>query len=328
MYGEKPRDHPDEERGSQSPPLDEDKLQLRDGPQLEDAPNISLNLHRGSKAQDLFFAAISGILLQAGVLIYSGLAIYYPSLKPKLKKNDRPAKGYAFPVMAVGTMVLAFGMMICSFIIEHSTVEERWVARSISPVSSLDKPAKSTKLAARVLWLQKSHVVNDQSFDSYVIFARGTRNEILTSRRLLSPAVDQSVLGEIASKPFEALTLLGALAGISGFVLQFEGLRGMHWTVTIAQLAAIFIMTILRAWVRRGMTVLPRDEKVLHDHEMDWLALGIAMEPDFWAEYSGPRSQLEGGGSEAQFRDPSEEPEEYRVWKIRTGASNFACRGH
>jgi hypothetical protein len=119
----------------------------------------------------------------------------------------------------------------------------------------------------------------------------------------------------------QAFTLLGTFLGLAGFVLQFQGLRGLNWTASIAQLIAIFIMTILRAWVRRGLTVRPVANPVLDQHEMDWLALRIAKQADFWPGDDDPSEEPQCGGSEG--RTQSEEDEKLLVWNIVTGARNF-----
>jgi hypothetical protein len=54
-----------------------------------------------------------------------------------------------------------------------------------------------------------------------------------------------------------ALATLGAMATLCGYILLFIGLRGLHWSVTIAQLGATLLMTASRAWVRRGLQNFP-----------------------------------------------------------------------
>ena len=151
----------------------------------------------------------------------------------------------------------------------------------------------------RVLWLQKEHTVSDQSFDSHVIMARGTRDLLLTSRRIDDEPTHETI-SNLRRHPTELnyennnqnyhtdklkhlryLSLLGTATGLAGFVLQFEAFRGMSWACSIAQLVAILIMTVLRAWIRLGMLDRPNAAKVLPDREMDWLALHIGLIPDF-----------------------------------------------
>jgi len=114
----------------------EKSIQSRDpakDPSSKAAPNISLNLHGGSKLEDLYTIAACGIVLQLGVLIFSGLAVYYPGWSSKFQKNNRPIQSYAYPLMAAGTVVLVVGMIICSAVIEQSTTEEKWVVSDTPP---------------------------------------------------------------------------------------------------------------------------------------------------------------------------------------------------
>jgi hypothetical protein len=137
------------------------------------------------------------------------------------------------------------GMLICSAVVEHSTEETEY----------LRQPEGSN---ARLLWLQKSHTVSDQAFDSFVLFGPSSsrRNRILTSRRKpTTPPPGPSEqshtrnsgsdskaaktdnpadilikrrtwvklsLKKIASDAMEMFTLLGVFFGLSGFILQFQ----------------------------------------------------------------------------------------------------------
>jgi len=90
----------------------------------------------------------------------------------------------------------------------------------------------------------RDQIVNDQTFESYAIIAKGARDEVLTSRRRTSRVRVQRVdsiattnhkpsqqngwrklLGKTISNPFEAATVVGTVVSITGFVLQFVGLR-------------------------------------------------------------------------------------------------------
>ena len=64
--------------------------------------------------------------------------------------------------------------------------------------------------------------------------------------------------------------------GISGFVLQFEGLRLVNWTCSIAQLVATCIMPSLRAVARRGLIGKPVARMLTQGRELDFVAMNIA----------------------------------------------------
>ncbi|KAF8248447.1 hypothetical protein K440DRAFT_583372, partial [Wilcoxina mikolae CBS 423.85] len=249
------------------------------------APNISLNLHGGSKTHELYLVALCGIFLQFGMFVFCGLTVYHPSLKSQFLKNSRLVRPYAYPTMATGTLLLIAGMIICSVIVEQSTEEKQWGAGEKHPGGG------HQKLNARILWLQKKHVVSDQSFDSCVIFGKDRRDFLLSSRRS-QPEKKWKTWPLVASNASEALTLLG-------------GLRGMNWTASIAQLVCIFLMTVLRALIRRGLIVTPICKNAHDRHEMDWLALRIAR------EYDGKSSHITSHGDQFWPKDDKEfEPDE------------------
>ena len=262
---------------------------------LEAAPNILLNLHHGSKTGDLVFAAIVGIVLQLGVVVFAGFVTYYDTISPGVPET---LTDWGYPLLAIGTVLLVVGMIIASFVIDQSTTEAKWRVRA---------PEKDADQDVQVLWLQKQHIVGDQSFDSFVLQAKEGCREVLTSRR--SPALAESIEMDSASSAdlrlrgwtwvragvlsvartrAEVLALVGTFLGLAGFVLQFQGFRGVHWTCPLAQLAAIGVMTALRAWVRRGLTVRPCADRVISEHEMDWLAESMASRRSrFWPDDGG-----------------------------------------
>jgi len=129
-----------------------------------DAPNITLNSHDQFERGELYLVAIIGIILQLGVLIYSGFATYYSTLK--FPKDGHRVARYAFPCTAVGTLILVLGMLFCAHVVESSTKEARYQAGE----------GKS----ARLVWLQQTKTVNDQVFNSYAIFAENDRTFITT----------------------------------------------------------------------------------------------------------------------------------------------------
>ncbi|KAF8415536.1 hypothetical protein EV426DRAFT_541681, partial [Tirmania nivea] len=245
-------------------------------PQRKSAPNISLNLHGGSNLRDLLFVAVFGIVLQSGVLVFSGFSVYHPQFCLQFLKDGKLIRPYAYPVMACGTILLTVGLMICSAIVEYSTQEKEFITKR----ENVTEPAECM-LNGQILWLQRSHVVNDQAFNASVIFRapRGPENSlnrILTSQRAEpGPVWPRGFLipRSICGRTSEAFTVLGVLLALCGFVLQFQGLRGLHWTSSIAQLISIIIMTALRAWVRRHLILAPIPKQVPTQHELDWLAL-------------------------------------------------------
>ncbi|KAI5794250.1 hypothetical protein DFH27DRAFT_484731 [Peziza echinospora] len=216
------------------------------------APDISLNLHPGNNQRELYTCAILGILSQVGILAFIGFATYVSS--PRYKRTE-PIEAWAFPTMTTGTFLLTLGMIMCDSIVENSSTEVEFVP-SI-PENEM-----------RMLWLQKSHVVSDQTFDSYVMFAKGRLKRILSSRR--------KDVQRKSPMPTDMDLQLRQSCGLVGFVLQFQALRGLHWSASNAQLLGLAIMTLRRAWIRRGLTSTPVSRKLINDHELDWLTLWLA----------------------------------------------------
>jgi ankyrin repeat protein len=64
---------------------------------------------------------------------------------------------------------------------------------------------------------------------------------------------------------------------LSGWVLQFTGLRLLNYSVTVAQLAATMIMAGLRSWVRRNMVRKPDHvDKITEGYELESTAKAIS----------------------------------------------------
>lgn len=87
----------------------------------------------------------------------------------------------------------------------------------------------------------------------------GSRACLRTSRQ--DPPKDQQIL-----------TGISVVFSLVGFVGQFMGLRGLHWSVTVLQRGATVLMTILRSWVRRNLIHDPEDHKIESGYELDWMA--------------------------------------------------------
>ncbi|KAK2759885.1 hypothetical protein FQN54_002619 [Arachnomyces sp. PD_36] len=241
------------------------------------APNIFLNIQPRRNRVDLHTTAIIGIVLQLAVLVFAGMTTYYPPWK--LQKDGGEIDGYAFPLTAAGTLTLVAGVLICSFVIEQSSKEVDWEAN------------REDCKGARIVWLQRHGVVNDQLFESFAIFARGKRSSVLTSRRIetSASATDSRSMpgggdGKIPSR-LSNLVVVGTLISLIGFVIQFTGLRAMNWSTAIMQLAATLVMAGLRSWVRRDLAEPPITIKIPSDYEVDWLATRLARcQQDNWPD--------------------------------------------
>ncbi|TEY73120.1 hypothetical protein BOTCAL_0083g00330 [Botryotinia calthae] len=106
---------------------------------------------------------------------------------------------------------------------------------------------------------------------------------------LLHDSTSQKSFSNSKSRPpdkpvsfwLNTLCVIGTFTGITGFVLQFEGFRGISWACSIAQLVAIMIMTVVRAIIRRGKLDSPVAQNIPQQYEMDWLSLRIGNVDDY-----------------------------------------------
>ncbi|KLU91868.1 hypothetical protein MAPG_10817 [Magnaporthiopsis poae ATCC 64411] len=232
-------------------------------------PNLTLNVHNQVGRGELYIVAACGTVLQLGVLVYSGLAtrlLMFP-------KDGNPVAEYAFPCTAAGALLLVVGMLVCSHVVESATSETRY-----RPKDGME---------ARVVWLQRSGTVNDQAFEPFAIFPPESQPIITTSHRAslrkqgrktmasIFSALSVRISDMVGIKVEELVTVVGVFVSISGFILQFTGLRAMHWSASVTQLGATALMTILRAWVRRNLAENPKAVPLVPGHELDWLAMTL-----------------------------------------------------
>lgn len=178
-------------------------------------------------------------------------------------------------------------MLICSHVVEQRTIEEVFQIQSDQ---------------GYIFWLQRGGEVGGQQFDSFAMFAKGPRDSIRTSRLIEFSKIDSEHQPQgglvrslirldrlwkgskgLSTNPsesnlhflYQVIATLGCLISLFGFIIQFIGLRGMHWLATVAQLIATLMMMVVRAWVRRDLTLRPKDQKLCPDHELDWIATRI-----------------------------------------------------
>ena len=139
-------------------------------------------------------------------------------------------------------------MLLCSYVVESSTCERRYQA--------------TDGWKTRIIWLQQAKTISDQIFESCMFYAKDDLQTFITSRR--GPGLHKSASTAIegssgAPDPhgpsafLQLVTMSGTAVALCGFVLQFIGLRGMHWSASVAQLGAVLVMVVVKAWVRRGL---------------------------------------------------------------------------
>ncbi|KAI3317682.1 hypothetical protein HD806DRAFT_526912 [Xylariaceae sp. AK1471] len=209
------------------------------------APNITINRADNLDSTELRLAALSGIIIQAGVLVYLAVITYLPTLRPTFTKDGRQVANYVFPITASGTVLLGLGMLLCAHVVDLG-------------------------IKAQVVWLQREAIVSDQRFPSVALKRRKPFTIFKKSGR-----EKPSFLDKVPIK-----TVIGTIISLAGFITQFIGIRGMHWSAPIAQLVAVALMTALRAWVRRGLVAELCSYPILARHELDWFTFTLGALPE------------------------------------------------
>ncbi|KAK6538521.1 hypothetical protein TWF694_010101 [Orbilia ellipsospora] len=232
---------------SKDPRLYEEPLERRFAPH----PNLSLNIGIRSFPQWLhWLIAIFGFLLQSSFFGYATWASYYA---PELWENGKPPQKWAFPLATIGTGLLVIGMGLCAMLIERRTDERKF--------------ENSATSGTMMFWLQPGgQSVGDQIFNAFAYWE--PKSKYVTSWRVEG---DTSTYA-LAVWPAIIFTMVG-------FVFQFVGLRALHGSVALYQLAATIVMAIIRAALRSKRIDEKKnplkDNRDVEGHELDWIALEI-----------------------------------------------------
>lgn len=223
------------------------------------SPNLSLNVGIKRKPPPVFWAvAMVGMVLQTGVLIFAVLVTYY---LPLGKNGGRP-ESYACPLTITGTLLLCGGIFLCAFLVGESTKEQ---------IFRRNKGDKDKHLPTETLyWVQSGgQVFEDQIIDAFCCSDQGDPlQEYINSEK------NQFKISQI---------VVWVVIGISvtGFVMQFVGLRAIHSAVSVAQLGATMLMSAARAALRMQRSkqdnLLASHSRSVAGHELDWFALHIGM---------------------------------------------------
>lgn len=220
-------------------------------------PNLSFNVGiRPVSEAYIIGAAVLGFMLQGGVLIYAGLAMYYFP-KSMFEKNGKPMSPWAYPCTLAGTIMLCFGMFSCARIVEKRTAE-RYFRRGEGGED------------AEIYWVQPGgQPVGDQIFEACALKGDPERNDYI-----ISSLLDQN------GKSWELWPLATVGITMCGFVLQFIGLRAMHSSVAMAQLGTALVMGIVRSALRAQRTrseenMFNDDQRKIQGHELDCLAMKL-----------------------------------------------------
>ncbi|KAK1240228.1 hypothetical protein MKX08_007670 [Trichoderma sp. CBMAI-0020] len=221
------------------------------------APNLSLNVGIKRQPPAVFWAvAMVGMALQTGVLVFAIIVTYYL----RWEKGGSRTASYACPLTIAGTLLECGGIFLCAFLVGQSTNEQVFNRN------------QGGKLKQSIYWVQPGgQVLGDQVFDA---FCCSDHDEPL--QQYVTSWKNQSKLSELV-----VWVAIGTT--VSGFVMQFVGLRGIHSAISVAQLGVIMLMSAARAALRM-QRLKPEDNFLAKcpdevvGHELDWLALHIGGE--------------------------------------------------
>ncbi|KAK3296645.1 uncharacterized protein B0H64DRAFT_106109 [Chaetomium fimeti] len=240
------------------------------------SPNLTLNVWmKKVPAAAKYAAAATGLAAQGGVIVLGAVITYYLGLS----REDSEISRYGFPLMACGTLMLCAGVFLCASLVGESTSKRRFqqVSDGIGP-----GPQRRPEFA----WLQPGgQRVGDQEFDAFAYTDH--LKEYMTSWKATGNVVD--AFAPPADKTERSSTQLvggptvyGAVTMcVLGFIFQFIGLRDIHPSVSIAQLAATLLMSFVRSLLRTrrldpSRNLLEGVSDFVRGYELDWLALRLA----------------------------------------------------
>ncbi|KAK8246890.1 hypothetical protein HDK90DRAFT_461685 [Phyllosticta capitalensis] len=248
----------------ENPPFKREDVENSSGDSNDDEdfalkPNLSLNVGIQQRDRPWFIAAaILGIALQSGVLIWAGFSRYTFHLVQANSSAD-----YAVPMTVTGTILVSCGVGLSALLIDKST-EERWFQR--------DK--NLTKFQTQIYWIQPGNqTIGDQAFDSFAYTEKTRLSKYVTSWK-------KTRQDETRKRRMESLVWIAVGSTMFGFILQFLGLRACHSSVSVAQLGTMLIMSIVRAGLRtrrlkESQNLMGCNPDQFAGHELDWLALRL-----------------------------------------------------
>ncbi|EGX91233.1 ankyrin repeat domain-containing protein 28 [Cordyceps militaris CM01] len=224
-------------------------------------PNISLNVGIIKRPRWVFIVvAITGFTLQAGLVGLAAVGGW--KLGWAVNKAGASSSVIYAPIMyIIGTTLMSLGMWGCAAVIGQTTHEIQYKRR----------PDELKKPQTRLFWLQPGpQFIGDQCFDPFAF----TEDE---------PMKDWTLSTKNALPKLRFRTTLAVGATLIGYIMQFIGLRGMKAWVSLAQLAATVLMSMIRGGLRaqrisQSANRLAENREVpdaVTGHELDWMAFEL-----------------------------------------------------
>lgn len=226
-------------------------------------PNISLNVGIIKRPKWLFRAvAVVGFILQAGLIVLAGVGAWRLGWT-KIQAGSPSSKNYAPIMYIIGTFLMSIGMWGCATVIGQTTDEVQY--RRL--------PTEPKTRGTRLFWLQPGpQFIGDQCFDPFAY-----------TDKEKTPLMVWTSSTKNYNAGFGFLSTLAVAATLIGYIMQFIGLRGMKAWLSLAQLAATILMSMLRGGLRaqrlghdaNRLTENPRAPDAVAGHELDWMAFEI-----------------------------------------------------
>lgn len=266
--------------------------------ELSANPSLRLNIGFRQPSRMILLCCVAfSSMLQASML---GFATWITSVR-KLPLQSGPVSPWALPMVITGTCILCSGMFMCSFLIEQSTAEYTHKRRKVPKstfIEVVDEQSSAVTASVQdmdmVYMIQPGgQVIGDQTFDSF-----GYSDERKPLRKYTTSIRSQ------ASPRLRAATWAASITTVTGFIVQFVGLRSVHPAVSLYQLASVLVMCVIRASMRTQR--LDANDDIFHkagfgrrrafhspfngsdnsppetrtapsiaSHELDWLALEV-----------------------------------------------------
>ena len=210
------------------------------------APNLTLNTDRAiASAEERRICAAIGLVLQVGLFACWTLTTYYWGLG----RAGKIPPQYGCPCALVGAASVFGGLLLCAYVVEDVTAKV-----SVQPADNPDN--------YEVLRIQKACTADSQKFGAHLLRNAKGKPAVFMCRRV---AIDDPGTEIWKNK---VLTTAGTALSCFGFLVQFIGLRTLHWSATIAQLIVMAVMTAIRSWLRRGLLREPKVEDLREGSEL------------------------------------------------------------
>jgi len=188
-------------------------------------PNLTLNAH-GPMVESFWIVywTIIAIIIQLGAVAFQATATYHLKWRnPDFPQFYNPR--FAFPLAVGGLFFLCSGVFMCARLIEGVTQEIVW---------DEGQRSKDEKRQFQIMWIQQHNA--EASIEPFAIYRKDPN---LPHDKSFRPIWGSYLQGSPRSVMSAKLWVFaGTMFCIVGFLSQVIGLRGLHFSATLAQLIA------------------------------------------------------------------------------------------